>query len=155
MEAQSTRSAAIPVNGVPNDWMSDPSEMRPQLMGASGDRTQPHPCDHIAFDPVAFDPVEWTQNPPEGDGRTTGRVKAVAGRLALHSCQGTVNDSTSIEMTMNIREVKLVHPTMGEQRAASPQRFQSTRQQQNTGGVTVKPMHQTKCRIISVQPGDQ
>ena len=150
MEAQSPRTTGIPINGIPNNWVSNPSEMRPQLMGASGDGTQPDPCDAIAFDPV-----QWTQNPPEGDGRATGRVIAVAGRLALHSCQGTVNDSTSIEMTMNIREVKLVHPTVGEQRAAAPQRFQSTRQQQNTGGVTVKPMHQTKCRIISVQPGDQ
>ena len=110
MKAQSPRSAGIPINGVPNDWMADPSKMRPQLMGASGERTQPHPCD----------PVEWTQNPPESDGRTTGRVKAVAGRLALHSYQGTVDGSTPIEMTMNIREVKLVHPTMGEQRAAAP-----------------------------------
>ena len=150
MESQSPRSIGIPIDGVSNDWMSDPSEMRPQLMGASGEGTQPHPCD-----PSAIDPVEWTQNPPEGDGRTTGGVKAVAGRLALHSCQGTVDGSTPIEMTLNIREVKLVHPTVGEQRAAAPQRFQSTRQQQNTGGVTVKPMHQTKCRIISVQPGDQ
>ena len=124
-------------------------------MGASGDGTQPHPCDPIAFNTVAFDPVEWTQNPPVGHGRTTGRVKAIAGRLPLHSCQGTVDGSTPIDMTLNIREVKLVHPTMGEQRAAAPQRFQSTRQQQNTGGVTVKPMHQTKCRIISVQAGDQ
>ena len=115
MKAQSPKSAGIPINGVPNDWMSDPSEMRPQLMRASGDGTQPNPCD-----PVVFDPVEWTQNPPESDGRTTGRVKAVAGRLALHSCQGTVDGSTPIDMTMNIREVKLVHPTMGEQRAAAP-----------------------------------
>ena len=155
MEAQSPRTAGIPINGVPKDWMSDPSKMRPQLMGASGDGTQPHPCDPLKSDFIAFEPVEWTQNPPEGDGRTTCRVKAVAGRLALNSCQGTVDGSTPIEMTMNIREVKLVHPTMGEQKAAAPQRFQSTRQQQNTGGVTVKPMHQTKCRIISVQPGDQ
>jgi len=150
MEAQSTRTADISIDAIPKDWMSDPGEMRPQLMGSSGDGTQPHPCDAIAFDPV-----QWTQNPPESGGRTTSRVKAVAGRLALHSCQGTVDSSTPIEMTMNIREVKLVHPTVGEQRAAAPQRFQSTRQQQNTGGVTVKPMHQTKCRIISVQPGDQ
>ena len=138
MGAQPPLSTDIPINGVPNDWMSDPSEMRPQLMGASGEGPQPNPCN-----PIAFAPVKWTQNPPEGDGRTTGRMKTVAGRLALHSCQGTVDDSTPIDMTMNIREVKLVHPTMGEQRAASPQRFQSTRQQQNTGGVTVKPMHQT------------
>ena len=150
MEAQSTRTTDISIDGVPKDWMSDPGEMRPQLMGSSGDGTQPHPCDLLEFDPF-----ESTQNAPESDGRTTVRVKAIARRLALQSCQRTVDGSTPIEMTMNIREVKLVHPTMGEQRAAAPQRFQSTRQQEHTGGVTVKPMHQTKCRIISVQAGDQ
>ena len=139
MESQSTRAAAIsmdgiPVDGISNDWMADPGEVRPQLVGASGDGSQPHPCGSI----------EETQNPPEGGGGTTGGMEAVAGRMSKQSCQRTVDGSSPIDMTVNIREIKLVHLTTGEQRAAAPQRLQSTRQKKNTGGVTVKPVHQTK-----------
>ena len=138
------------VDRIPQDWCSQRSKVGPQLVGTTRQRLQPKPlmgsvrdggCLHLA---------------PSGATGSTRGMKAIAGRATLQAGQRNINPSPSPRRhPLNICHIQLGHAPGGEQPAHDPQHLWGTRNQQQTGCITIQSMHQRQPRILLVQPGDE
>ena len=136
---------AAAVDRIPDDRMADVGQMSPELMGAAGQRAQPElraarPC---------------TTNSPERAAASPFGMTAVAGRMTLQPCQRGIKAAPSGQHTIDLGQIQLVHPALGEKRTAAAQALLPAGQQQNSRGVPIETVNQMQFTIARPQPRDQ
>tara|TARA_B100001173_G_scaffold310450_1_gene325071 strand:- start:500 stop:874 length:375 start_codon:yes stop_codon:yes gene_type:complete len=124
--------------------MTQLRQMGSELVGSSGDWTHPQFCGQL----------EQGMGSPQGDGRAAFRMGPVTRRISLQSGQTVLNPPASLQTTRHFRFVELAHTAPGEQFTATPQTVLAARQQNQTGGVTVKAMHQMQAWFMALHPTD-
>ena len=136
---------AAAVDRIPDDRMADVGQMGPKLMGAAGQRPQPE----------LSAAVTCTADSPERAAAAPLGMTAVAGRLALQPGQRCIKAAPSDQLTIDLGQIKLVHPALGEESTAAAQALQSAGQQENSRGVPVEPVNQMQVTIARPQTRDQ
>jgi hypothetical protein len=112
----------IAINRIANDRVSDACKMGSQLMGATGDGSQPN----------LGDPCGAAAHTPEGARLTTLWMGAIAWRLTLQPCQTVVDAPMTCHDTAHMAQIKLVDTAVRKQNTGASQSLQSSRQQQHT-----------------------
>jgi hypothetical protein len=112
----------IAINRITNDRVSDACKMGSQLMGATGDGSQPN----------LGDPCGAAAHTPEGARLTTLWMGAIAWRLTLQPCQTVVDAPMTCHDTAHMGQIKLVDAAVRKQNTGASQRLQPSRQQQHT-----------------------
>jgi hypothetical protein len=112
----------IAINRITNDRVSDACKMGSQLMGATGDGSQPN----------LGDPCGTAAHTPEGARLTPLWMGAIAWRLTLQPCQTVVDAPMTCHDTADMGQIKLVDASVRKQNTGASQRLQPSRQQQHT-----------------------
>ena len=112
----------ISINWIAKDRVSDARKMGSQLMGATGDGSQPN----------LGDPCGAAAHTPEGARITPLWMGAIAWRLTLQPCQTVVDAPMTCHDTADMGQIKLVDASVRKQNTGASQRLQPSRQQQHT-----------------------
>ena len=133
------------VDRITEDWVSQFRQVNAKLVGSSGDRTHPQLRGRL----------KNRSGSPEGEGRTTVRMGAVARGIALQSSEAVLDPPASLKATLHLRFVQLAHTTLCKQLAEAPQTVLTTRQKNQAGRITIKSMHQMQGWFKAAHPTDE
>ena len=136
---------APPVDRISDDRMADVGQVRAELMGAAGQRPQPE----------LGSAMECPSDTPKRAATASFGVASVTRRLTLQPGQWCIKAATSDQHTIDLGQIQLVHPALGEERTAAAQALQTAGQQQNSRGVPVETVNQMQFTIARPQPRDQ
>jgi hypothetical protein len=112
----------IAINRITNNRVSDACKMGSQLMGATGDGSQPN----------MGDPCCAAAHAPEGARLAPLWMGAIAWRLTLQPCQTVMDAPMTCHYTAHMGQIKLVDAAVRKQNTGASQRLQPSRQQQHT-----------------------